>query len=86
MQRRGLIEAAGIEFVTLGLLAGTLASLCATATGWFIATEVFGFNFQPSPWTAIVGILGSGFAIGIAGVLATWPLTVRPPLRMLQDG
>ncbi|WP_275099132.1 ABC transporter permease [Sedimenticola hydrogenitrophicus] len=86
MQRRGLIEAAGIEFVTLGLLAGTLASLCATATGWFIATEVFGFNFQPSPWTAIVGILGSGSAIGIAGVLATWPLTVRPPLRMLQDG
>lgn len=85
MRRKGLIQAAGIEFITLGILAGTLATLSATATGWFIATEVFGFAFQPSASTAIVGILGSGFAIGIAGVLATWPLTVQPPLRMLQN-
>ena len=85
MQRKGLILAAAIEFITLGVLAGTLASLCAVATGWFIATEVFGFAFQPSAWTAIIGILGSGAAIGIAGVLATWPLTVQPPLRMLQN-
>ena len=85
MQRKGLIQAAGIEFITLGMLAGTLASLCATVTGWFIATEVFGFAFQPNAWTAIIGILGSGIAIGLAGVLATWPLTVQPPLRMLQN-
>lgn len=85
MQRRGLLQAAGIEFVTLGLLAGTLASVCATATGWFVATEVFGFTFQPSAAIALVGILGSGLAIGIAGVLATWPLTVHPPLRVLQN-
>jgi len=85
MQRKGLIQAAGIEFITLGMLAGTLASLCATVTGWFIATEVFGFAFQPSAWTAIIGILSSGVAIGLAGVLATWPLTVQPPLRMLQN-
>jgi len=85
MQRKGLIQAAGIEFITLGILAGTLASLCATTTGWFIATQVFGFAFQPSAWTAIIGILGSGVAIGLAGVLATWPLTVQPPLQMLQS-
>ncbi|MCW8902845.1 ABC transporter permease [Sedimenticola sp.] len=85
MQRKGLIQAAGIEFITLGVLAGTLASLSATVTGWFIATEVFGFAFQPNAWTAIIGILGSGIAIGLAGVLATWPLTVQPPLRMLQN-
>lgn len=86
MRRKGLIQAAGIEFITLGVLAGTLATLCASATGWFIATEVFGFSFQPSPWIAVVGILGSGLAIGIAGIMATWPLTVQPPLRLLQEG
>lgn len=84
MQRKGLIGAAAIEFITLGLLAGSLASLCATITGWFIATEVFGFPFQANPWTALIGILGSGFTIGLAGIIATWPLTIQPPLRMLQ--
>ena len=85
MQRKGLIGAAAIEFITLGLLAGTLASLCASVTGWFIATEVFGFPFQVNPWIALAGILGSGAAIGVAGVIATWPLTIQPPLRMLQE-
>ncbi|MCW8907385.1 MAG: ABC transporter permease [Sedimenticola sp.] len=85
MQRRGLIGAAAIEFITLGLLAGTLASLCATVTGWFIATELFGFPFQANPRTALIGILGSGLTIGLAGIIATWPLTIQPPLRMLQD-
>ncbi|WP_428633969.1 ABC transporter permease [Sedimenticola sp.] len=84
MQRKGLIMAAAIEFIILGLLAGTLASLCASATGWLIATEVFGFTYQPGIRTILIGMLGSGAIIGGAGVLATWPLTVQPPLRMLQ--
>ncbi|MCW8890621.1 MAG: ABC transporter permease [Sedimenticola sp.] len=86
LQRKGLLTAAAIEFFTLGLLAGSLATLCANLTGWFIATEVFGFQFNLNPWTLLVGILGSGIAIGLAGILATWPLSIKPPLRMLQSG
>ncbi|MCW8943977.1 MAG: ABC transporter permease [Sedimenticola sp.] len=86
MQRNGLLTAAAIEFVLLGLLAGTLATLCANVTGWFIATEVFGFQYNLNPWTIVAGILGSGIAIGLAGMLATWPLSIKPPLRMLQNG
>lgn len=84
LQRSGLLLAAAIEFVTLGLLAGLLATLCANVTGWFVATEVFGFQYNLNPWTVFIGVLGSGAAIGIAGIVATWPLTIRPPLRMLQ--
>ncbi|TVO78737.1 ABC transporter permease [Sedimenticola selenatireducens] len=86
LQRKGLLTAAAIEFVTLGLLAGTLATLCANVTGWFIATEVFGFQFNMNAWTLLIGIIGSGAAIGVAGIIATWPLSIKPPLRMLQNG
>ena len=84
MPRRGLIGAAAIEFGLLGLLAGTLATLCANLAGWLIATEVFGFEYAAN-WPLIVtGVLGSGLVIALAGLAVSWPLTIRPPLRMLQ--
>lgn len=82
--RLELMKAAAVEFFTLGLLSGLLASLTATATGWFLANQVFGFPFHFNPWIWIIGILGSGLGIGAAGLLATWPLTIRPPLQTLR--
>ncbi|MES9904164.1 MAG: FtsX-like permease family protein [Sedimenticola sp.] len=85
LKRKGLLIAAWVEFSTLGLLAGTLASGCASLTGWLLATEVFGFPFHLNPWVWVIGVFGSAVAIGTAGVLASYPLTIQPPLQTLHD-
>ncbi|MCP4408909.1 MAG: FtsX-like permease family protein [Gammaproteobacteria bacterium] len=85
LQRNQLLLAVGFEFVTLGLLAGLLASACASLTGWVLSTELFELDYRFNPWLWIAGILGGGLGIGLAGVLATYPLVVRPPLQTLRS-
>ncbi len=84
MRRATLLAAATVEFVVLGLLAGLLASSCASAIGWALATEAFGFPYHFNSTIWLTAILTSGVGIGIAGLLATYPLTIRPPLQTLQ--
>lgn len=86
LRRRALLWAVGIEFFTLGLLAGLLASVCASVTGWLIARELFDLSYPFNPWLWLLGLLGSASGIGVAGLLATWPLVVRPPLQTLREG
>ena len=86
MRRSRLIKAVAIEFVTLGVLAGLLASICASATGWAISTELFELGYEFNPWIWILGTLGGAIGIGSAGILATYPLVVHPPLHTLREG
>jgi len=85
MQRATLLAASSVEFITLGLMAGLLASACASFTGWVLATEIFGFAYHFNVTVWLIGILSSGIGVGIAGLIATYPLTIRPPLQTLQD-
>ncbi|MCG8427648.1 MAG: ABC transporter permease, partial [Chromatiales bacterium] len=84
VQRERLLKSVTVEFVILGLLAGLLASFCATITGWGISTELFGLDYQLNPWIWIVGTVGGAVGIGIAGIIATYPLVVHPPLHTLR--
>ena len=83
--RYKLLLAVGVEFITLGLLAGLLASLCAILTGWILAHELFGLDYYFNLWAVIVGTIGGGLGIGLAGVLATYPLVLQPPLHTLRS-
>ncbi len=83
--RRGqLLGAAAVEFGALGLLAGLLATLGASVTGWVLAQQVFELDYGFTPWLWIVGVGGSMLGIGLAGLLAARPLVVRPPLESLR--
>jgi putative ABC transport system permease protein len=73
-----------VEFTAAGLLAGLLASIFAELTGWLLADQLFGLAFQFNPMLWLVGVLGSGLLIGLAGTLTTYPLLVRPPLQTLR--
>jgi putative ABC transport system permease protein len=84
LRRRPLLLAVSIEFVTLGVLAGLLASSCASLIGWYISTELLVLGYQFNPWLWAIGILGSGIGVGLAGTLATYPLVVKPPLETLR--
>lgn len=85
LKRSRLLLATGIEFMLLGLLAGALASLCASLTGWVIADELFALEYRFNPWLWLAGTLGGGIGVGIAGVVATYPFVVRPPLHTLRE-
>lgn len=83
--RRGqLLGAAAVEFGALGLLAGLLASLGAALTGMWLAHGVFDLDYGFTPWLWLAGTGGAVFGIGLAGLLAAWPLVVRPPLQSLR--
>ena len=86
LKRQQLFMAVGVEFMLLGTLAGLLAGLCATLIGWFISTELFELAYRPNPWIWLIGCAGGGLGIGAAGLVATYPLVVRPPLHVLRQG
>ncbi len=82
--RRALLGSLAVEFTVAGLLAGLLASCFAEATGWVLAEQLFGLEFDLNPSLWAVGVFGSAFLIGLAGTLATYPLVIRPPLQTLR--
>ncbi len=84
LSRRRILQAAAVEFITLGLLAGILASTSATLIGWVIATRVFGFDYLFNPWLWIIAPLVGALGIGITGILASYPLTRQPPVEVLR--
>ncbi len=86
LTRRRLLLAVGVEFLVLGALAGLLASSCAGLIGWMVSLELFDLDYRFNPWLWVVGIAGGGVGIGLAGVAATWPLVIQPPLQTLREG
>ncbi|MEJ7139294.1 ABC transporter permease [Amphibiibacter pelophylacis] len=49
-----------LELLALGALAGVLASVCANAVAWGLATQVFSFeNWTPAWTTSLVAVLGA---------------------------
>jgi putative ABC transport system permease protein len=53
------------ELVGVGLLAGSLASVVASAVGWVLAKYAFEFQWNPSPWVPVLGALaGAVLALG----------------------
>jgi putative ABC transport system permease protein len=86
LQKGRLFLSVGIEFLVMGALAGFLASLAATLTGWYLSTELFDLAYRWNPDIWLYGILGGAVGIGAAGMLATYPLVVQPPLHVLRRG
>ena len=52
------------ELLGLGALAGTLASLAAMGIGWGLARFTFDFEWHPSPWVPLIGL--------VAGAVLAW--------------
>ena len=84
-ERRQLLRSLLVEFTVTGLLAGLIASLFAELTGLVLARELLGLPFAWNLWLWVVGVLGSGALIGLAGTLGTYGALVRPPLAALRE-
>jgi putative ABC transport system permease protein len=83
--RAQILAAQRAEFAVLGLVAGALASLGATAIGYVLALRVFQFDYVWNAWIWLVGP-----ALGLACiVLNAWAgaraALNRPPIVVLRE-
>jgi len=82
--RRQLLVGLVTEFVSLGVLSGLLGALAASAIAQILARKVFhlAFTWDPSLW--VIGALGGGIGVGLAGVLSTRFVLHTPPMQVLN--
>jgi putative ABC transport system permease protein len=83
--RRVVLQGVAAEFTTLGLLAGTLAAIGATAAGYFLATELFSLDYSFSFAVWGVGLVSGALLVGISGTLATRSVVNHPPIATLRN-
>lgn len=83
-RRRRLWQSLVSEFFTLGALSGFLGALFASVMGYVIATRVLELAYVVNPWLWILGLLGGGAGVGLAGVIGTRQVVNSPPLKVLQ--
>jgi putative ABC transport system permease protein len=72
------------EFVTLGVVAGLVGALAASLIGYVVAEHVFEIGYRFNPWVWLIGLLGGGLGVGLAGYLGTRTILARPPLEVLR--
>ncbi len=82
--RRVVLQGVAAEFATLGLLAGTLAAVGATAAGYFLATGLFGLKYTFDPLLWLIGLVCGTLLVGISGTLATRSVVNHPPAAALK--
>jgi len=85
--RRTVLESVAAEFTMLGLLAGTLASICAGAVGSLIANRVLAI---PSSLPLILevtawGLVAGALLVGITGTWAARSVVNHPPIATLRQ-
>ena len=83
--RRRLLNGVIAEFVSLGTLAGMVAAIAASLLGYLLAEHLFQLEYQFNGWVWLIGTVGGGVGIGLAGVLGTRKVLNYPPLQALRE-
>ena len=80
--RNGLL----IEYTIMAAIAAALATLGAAVTGWIMADELFGFDYQPGVLLFALGFTASALLVVGAGWLGNRSVLSTPPVRILRAG
>ncbi len=83
--RRQLRLAQASEFAVVGLLAGVVAALAASALAGVVAVRVFDLPWQPNWTMAAAGALLGMLAALLAGMFATRKVLDSPPSQTLRE-
>jgi putative ABC transport system permease protein len=84
--RRVVLQGVAAEFTMLGLLAGTLAAVGASAAGYFLATRLFNLEYSFSVHVWALGLAAGALLVGASGTLATRSVVNHPPAETLRGG
>jgi putative ABC transport system permease protein len=82
---RLLAQVQRAELLGVGLLAGVLASLAATAVGWALARYVFEFSWHASPWVPVAGGVAGALLALAAGWWGLREVLRRPVVQTLRQ-
>ena len=83
--RRVVLAGVAAEFTALGVLAGLLAAIAATAGGWVLPTQLFNLEYRFDPTVWLVGIALGAAIVGGAGTLAARSVVNHPPIETLRQ-
>lgn len=83
-QSRLLRQVQRTELIGVGLLAGLLASIVATAVGWALAKYVFNFEWTLSLWVPVYGSLSGAVLALAAGWWGLREVLRRPVVETLR--
>jgi Predicted ABC-type transport system involved in lysophospholipase L1 biosynthesis, permease component len=82
--RQTIVHGLVTEFLSLGMVAGLVAALGATAIGYVLANNVFESGYYFNSWLLVLGLLVGGLGVGIAGFIGTRSVLRIPPLETLR--
>jgi len=85
-KKRRLWWGLAAEFATLGALAGFLAAVLASGLGFALARWVLELDYLGNPWLWLLGLLGGGLGVGLAGTWGARQVVRSPPLVVLRQG
>ena len=83
--RRLILGIQLIEFSTLGIMAGLLATAGAEFSVFMLQRFMFDMSFSMHPWLWVTGPVIGGFLVGSLGVGYSWKAVVQPPLEVLRS-
>ncbi len=74
-----------IEFATLGLFAGLLATIAAEMSVFILQEWVMDMRYSPSPWVWPVGVFSGMLLIGSLGLYSCRQVVSSPPVALLRE-
>lgn len=82
--RRLILTSLFVEFATIGVIAGIIATVGAELSLLYLQEEVFEQSFSLHYWVWLVGPIGGLILIALLGVLATKKVVNISPLNVLR--
>lgn len=73
------------EYGLLGLLAGIIGSVFATALSWAVSRFILDIAWVFEPWLAVAGIFVTAVIVVLVGCLASFDVLFRKPLGTLRS-
>ncbi len=83
--RRLILGGLLIEFATLGLFAGLLATVAAELSVYILQSKVMDMSYSPTPWIWPVGVFSGALIIGSLGVYSCRKVVSTSPLEVLRE-
>jgi len=84
-QRRLILGGLLIEFATMGMFAGLLATVAAELSVFILQTTVMEMDYTPTPWIWPLGIVAGTVIIGALGVFSCRRVVSAPPVEVLRE-
>ncbi len=82
--RRQMVVLQLAEFLAIGLLSGLIASVGAMSLAAVLSDRVLSVPYTINWWIPVIGIVGGGLGIAVAGLLGTRKAVDSPPLATIR--